>query len=259
MPVFNGAEHLSRICDLILRQTFQNLELIIINDGSTDSTETIAKTIQKKDARVRVFSQVNQGVSSARNFGIAKSSGEYLIFIDDDDEVPEDYVEIMLSHAQKHQKQLIVCPLLLGDKKVAIKRPLKEPKSKIEVVLKAILTNGAIYSPCNKIYSTSIIKEKKLLFQEGIKYGEDLIFNLEYIKYVEKILPVSNTYYKYRMTKESSSRAAAIDPSFRASMYTALKKFVKNQSNLKIKLLMFLIRTRWSASVIKNRLRRVNG
>ena len=95
VPVFNGAPYLSRCIDSILKQTYENLQILIIDDGSEDDSLNIAREYEGKDKRIRVFHQANQGVSSARNKGIQNADGDYLVFIVGDDYIADNMIETL--------------------------------------------------------------------------------------------------------------------------------------------------------------------
>ena len=95
VPVFNGAPYLSRCIDSILNQTYTNLQVLIIDDGSEDDSLEIAREYEAEDKRIRVFHQENQGVSSARNKGIQNADGDYLVFIDGDDHIADNMIETL--------------------------------------------------------------------------------------------------------------------------------------------------------------------
>ena len=96
IPVYNVEDFVEQCIDSILNQTYSNLEIIAVNDGSTDSSLKILENIKKKDSRVMIINQKNSGVSSARNAGIAKANGKYLVFVDADDFLARNFVDYML-------------------------------------------------------------------------------------------------------------------------------------------------------------------
>lgn len=107
VPVYNVEKYLARCLDSIVEQTYQNLEIILVNDGSTDSSGEICHQYAERDSRVRLFHQENQGQSAARNVGLDNMTGEYIIFVDSDDYISTRFVEILLNAQQKSQAPIV--------------------------------------------------------------------------------------------------------------------------------------------------------
>ena len=107
VPVYNVESYLKRCIESILNQTFRDFELILVNDGSTDNSEIICKEYALKDERIKYFYQRNKGVSEARNKGIDNSSGEYIQFIDSDDYVDENFLEIVVNRFKRDNSDIV--------------------------------------------------------------------------------------------------------------------------------------------------------
>lgn len=114
VPVYNVAPYLRHCIDSIINQTYQNIEIVFINDGSTDDSAEILTEYESKDSRIRVIHQKNGGLSNARNNGISNSKGSYITFIDSDDYVSKDYVSYLLDLLRKNnfQSKLAICSLM---------------------------------------------------------------------------------------------------------------------------------------------------
>ena len=109
IPVYNGETTLRKCVDSILAQTYENIEVILVNDGSTDRSEDICRSYEQIDPRVKVISKENGGLSSARNAGIDKSRGEYIFFIDSDDWIDSDTLEVLLNAALQKDTDVTGC------------------------------------------------------------------------------------------------------------------------------------------------------
>ncbi len=109
MPVYNVKEYLNMAVDSVLNQTFTNFELIIINDGSTDSSGTIAEEYQKKDSRVKVYHIENRGLANARNLALSYAKGDYITFVDSDDAIKEDYLECLYNNIIRYDADIAIC------------------------------------------------------------------------------------------------------------------------------------------------------
>ena len=182
IPVYNSEKYLFRCIDSVLNQTRSDFELILIDDGSKDQSADICKEYAKKDGRVKYIRQENAGVSAARNKGIAIASGDYIGFVDSDDEICPDMYETLLNGAEKSGADIVICdavtvysngtteedtlPNLSPDK--LIKRKEIQPEQLLYMA-------GAAWR-C--IYKKTLFEDKNIRFPVGIKLSEDRIFNI---------------------------------------------------------------------------------
>ena len=111
LPVYNVEKYLIKCLDSVIRQTYQKLEIILVDDGSTDSSGKICDEYANKDGRIKVFHKKNGGLSDARNYGIERSTGEYLAFIDSDDYVDDDYIEFLMNLTESGKYKISLCSL----------------------------------------------------------------------------------------------------------------------------------------------------
>jgi glycosyltransferase involved in cell wall biosynthesis len=109
IPIYNMENYLEECIESIIEQSYKNIEIILINDGSTDKSEIICRKYQIKDTRIKLISSKNKGVSNARNLGIEASTGEYISFIDPDDTVDKKYIEKLLIHMKKYCCDIVFC------------------------------------------------------------------------------------------------------------------------------------------------------
>ncbi|MBE6024850.1 MAG: glycosyltransferase [Cellulosilyticum sp.] len=109
VPTYNVEKYISKCLDSIISQTYENIEIIVVNDGSTDNSLSIVEEYEKKDARIKVFSQKNQGLSAARNTGIDNSKGEYLLFIDSDDYIETNMIEVLENNIRENNADISIC------------------------------------------------------------------------------------------------------------------------------------------------------
>lgn len=205
IPVYNREKTLGRCVESVLNQTYQNLEIILVDDGSKDRSVEIAKKYAKEDRRIKVIAKKNGGVSSARNTGIDAAAGEYLQFLDSDDYIENNMVEDMVYQLQTERTQLAVC----GFRELHSSRPeiIRKPETKTVTLVKnmdsrvkGLIENCLLQSSCNKLYVRSLIRER---FTSNLHYGEDLLFCLAYLKGIEKIVFLDKAYYIYDQTGES--------------------------------------------------------
>ena len=200
IPVYNSENSIGKCISSILNQSFDDFELIIVNDGSTDNSLNICQKYESADDRIRVFNRDNYGVSASRNFGMLKAFGNFIMFCDSDDTVEKDWVEKLYETIKQFPKHLINCGISKVNtgsvNKVTLDRniPVQEFEKKDYYLLYKIGVSGAVW---NKIFSNKIIKEKEILFDENISYAEDVKFCSDYYFYCDKIIMLNYSLYNY--------------------------------------------------------------
>lgn len=207
VPVFNSEKGIDRCIKSILSQTYSDLELILIDDGSSDRSAGICKQYEKKDPRVHLVQQENRGVSAARNRGLALAKGEYLQFVDSDDYIACSMCEKLVTHIEKSGADVVICghTELLGDVK-DVRLPRIEGKvylKELRQIYPEIFEKFILNSPCNKLYRKCKLIED---FPEDISLGEDLIFNLHNLKNMESVFFLKESLYFYVTHSESLNR-----------------------------------------------------
>lgn len=206
VPVFNAENYLGRLLDSVKKQTFQDYELILVNDGSSDKSAEIIEEYRERDPRIHVINQENSGAAAARNRGIEESHGKYLTFLDADDAIEADMLQVMVDNAYEHQSELVVCGIytdIIEKGQVVSSATMSAPDQVVkgnytirEYTIKT-MDKSIMYSPCNKLYVTSIIRNHSLLMRTDIDIGEDLVFNLNYIGFIDTLTMISTCYYHY--------------------------------------------------------------
>lgn len=202
MPVYNGERYIEAAIRSVLEQTYRNLELLIINDGSNDGTEKIVLVYSGRDRRIRYFSQANRGVSSARNFGLKNMRGSYFAFLDCDDMLPRESIDIRIRRFRKDET------LMFCDGRVVVfdHDPLVEKRSWMPsftgVPFKRLcrLSESCFFGP------TWLIKRDASLnymFDEDLTHAEDLFFFMTIAQY-GRYDYVQNTILNYRSSDNSA-------------------------------------------------------
>lgn len=210
IPIYNSGELLKRLINNLLRQTYYDLEILLINDGSTDNTEQICKEIVEKDIRFQYFYQKNAGVSAARNYGIIKSRGEYIAFLDADDEIDNNYFEELLSICQ--DTDIAICDVRIEDTRGTLISRFTLPKQVLtsEEALNYLLKRQNINSgPCAKLFRYSVVKQLK--FPE-LKVYEDILFVMKAFANAHTIGITDNTAYHYYQNEQSAMHNLAQSP-----------------------------------------------
>lgn len=203
MPCYNVSEYLADCLDTVIGQTYENLQIVLIDDGSKDDTLKIAEEYAARDKRVEVYTQKNQGVASTRNNLLDKVKGEYVLFIDSDDWVELDMVEHLVSLAVEHNVGMVMCDRVIND------APLSEKPIEIKTLEQKDAVRDFLYhgyfvgSLCNKLIKTPLIDGVK--FHPKISYGEDALFIWGVLQNLDKMVVTSKQLYHYRMNDLSIS------------------------------------------------------
>lgn len=204
VPVFNAGVYLEQCILSILNQSLKEIEVIAVNDGSTDKSGEILDKIAQQDSRLYVYHRENKGVSAARNFGINNAKGACIGFVDADDWIEPNMYEKMYYLIKRENADLIICNVNELKENGVFKR-LDLINESIDFTNNGILAFSDLmrfkydYSNWNKLYSRKVIAENSLRFDEGIKVYEDLLFNCCYFIFSNKALVLSDAYYNYRI------------------------------------------------------------
>lgn len=208
VPVYNVEQYLERCLDSLTNQTLQNIEIICINDGSTDNSLNILKQYIEKDKRIKIINQENRGVSVARNNGIEASQGEYIGFVDSDDYVDLDFFENLYNKAKKEDADIV-------ETKYYKFKKLKNNSQKL------VKRSGVYmyYNFCLNIYRTQFIKDNNIQFPIGIKIAEDSCFELEMLLKSNKTVILDKNkkscyYYILRKNSTTTNTISNIEDKF---------------------------------------------
>ena len=201
VPVYNVEEYLEECLTSIQHQTFTDIEVILVNDGSTDRSKEICERFCQQDSRFKLINQSNQGASVARNRGVKESIGEYIMFVDSDDVVKENIVEVLLSY-MKADVDLVECNLTQNKEELQKNKPIRvvfEGKSP-ESLVKCIAFKEVKFCAFTKLYRRELVE--KVPFLEGVIY-EDVYTGMNYLKYIRKMVAVDLKGYYYRVRPNS--------------------------------------------------------
>ena len=203
VPVYNSDKYLSRCLASICAQTYRDLEVIIIDDGSTDNSWAICQEWAYRDNRIRLFHQQNAGVSSARNKALSVSKGEFVMFVDSDDYMLPEMCRIMLSKMEAADADCVVCGTLEnnGGKWTSEKAVDYQSLKAFKAEFAYWVTTELFSPPWNKLYRQSLIKSR---FPEDVSFGEDLIFNLNYLSSCSRISVIKDALYFHEKGNEMS-------------------------------------------------------
>ncbi len=223
IPVYNVEEYLVKCVDSILGQTYQNLEVILVNDGSTDTSGSICDAFVPKDSRVRVIHKENGGLSSARNAGLDAAKGEYISFIDSDDWIEPNAYAHLLGLMERCQVKLVCGGNMdvygeTGERKLGLTPEKEEVITAEEMVGRMFLWQGCDSSVCDKIFHRSLLENFR--FPEG-KVSEDVAITYKIVLGAETVAMSNLPFYNYYHRTGSISRATGItDKFFHFSQHT---------------------------------------
>ncbi len=208
IPVYKAAATIRRCVKSVLNQTYNDYELILVDDGSPDESGLICDEFSMIDSRVCVIHQKNAGPSVARNNGIFYAKGDIITFIDSDDWIEQDYLEMM-----KKKWDCIRCDLVVSgiernfpsktEYLVTDDRQFTIETSNADFFHELVLSK-LIYGPCNKFYSRKVIQDNNIVFPSNLDYGEDRLFNYKYLKHTNTVATTAYCGYHYVMGNEES-------------------------------------------------------
>lgn len=214
VPMYNTIQYIKRCVDSILKCDFTDIEIIIVNDGSSDGCGELCKKLYGNETNVILVEQENHGVSHARNVGMTVASGEWITFVDSDDYISEEYfcafdvhsgydlliMDLYKDERAKHDFSECVCRYEKEDITEIIARTIK---------CEQLVSNGRVTlrGPVCKIYRSAIINKYNIRFPENITMGEDELFNIEYISHCRVITYINHPVYIYEKRKGSITRS----------------------------------------------------
>lgn len=202
IPVYNAEEYLDRCLNSILSQDFSSYEVVLVDDGSTDSSPLICDRYSSTDARFRTIHKMNGGVSSARNAGINVAKGEYLMFVDSDDSLPDGAMKTLYASASGRADFVLGgFDVIADDVRYLTRIPsgiFFEEDALASFFDRNVVRNGVyLNSPWAKLFARRIIVNERLLFDESLSYGEDMIFVNTFLLYACRIAVAREPVYNY--------------------------------------------------------------
>ena len=201
LPVYNAQNHLARCVGSICAQTYSNIEIIILNDGSKDQSLPVCEEFRAKDPRIVLVDKENSGVADTRNLGLKLAGGKYVQFVDSDDYLDPDFTAALVAAAEEHTADLVIAPYKMReygflpagvyDKDTFALRLMDKPASYFYSVL------------WNKLYRRDLLTRNDIQFVSEMHWAEDLVFNLRYIQYAETFVSIGKAGYYYVQNPQS--------------------------------------------------------
>ena len=204
VPAYNVSDYIETCVQSILTQTYSDIEVIIVDDGSTDGTSRLCDSIADSDSRVVVYHKANGGVSSARNMGIKHAKGDYVMFVDGDDWLDRTCIYDMMQRIKENKSDACSCNKYFKNNTIQVATSIYSDKAlPASDVLKKHLSYGFIASPCLTIWKRACVRD--VLFNETIHTLEDWEYNFRCLARVSNICILDKAYYHYRTVNGSAS------------------------------------------------------
>lgn len=232
LPVYNAQSHLERCIGSILAQTYRDLELIILNDGSKDQSLPVCEAFRAKDSRILLVDKDNSGVSDTRNLGLKLAGGKYIQFVDSDDHIAPDYTQHLVTAAEQNHADLVIAPY-----KMVIPAGVSKPEQVLEKLQDDLGVMSVARPPevreygflpagiydkdtfalrlmdkpasyfysvlWNKLYRRDILTGNDIRFTSELRWAEDLVFNMQYIQYAQTFVSIAAPGYFYVQNPQS--------------------------------------------------------
>ena len=228
IPVFNTEKYISKCLSSLVNQTLDDIEIICVNDGSTDNSLEIIEKIANNDARIKIINQEHKKQGAARNAGLRIAEGEYIGFVDSDDWIDLNYYEMLYNTAKKYDADIALATnVRIGNGKTKKRLEITEEKT-AETLQEKIDIGNQVKNPCptNKIYRHSMLKDNNIIWPEGV-FCEDKLFTIQAIYYANKIVTVPDVNYYYFRNPNST-------------VHTKSEKHTLDKNNAKKAVLNFL-------------------
>lgn len=260
IPIFNTSKYLPDCLDSVLAQTHNNLEIILIDDGSTDESAQIADHYAQKDPRIKAIHQKNHGQSSARNIGVQKATGKFISFVDSDDSIKPNFISQLLTPYNSANISLTVCGIhykrlkskSAEDVYIRPTRPRRPNESSKTYILRLLTLDGRMYSSVNKLFLSKVAKT--IAFDEKLNFAEDTKFVLDYLNKAKgEISFILKPLYVYNFgTSTSTIKTTGTEWANWQTSYDNLKTWLGPHPTITEKFWLHLVHLRWRISYIRS-------
>jgi glycosyltransferase involved in cell wall biosynthesis len=227
IPIYNAEKDLAFCLNSVLNQTYQELEIILVDDGSSDTSSMICDEYAKRDPRIMVYHRSNKGVSAARNYGIEKATGMFLLFVDADDTIEPEMVEGCMQLANSHQADLVICSFRYHkiDDHCLVENSLGShysgsAKELFQNWFSVLMEKELLNPPWNKLIKRELLMWSQIRFHEKFSICEDRAFSIQIIAASRKTVLTDKIYYNYYLKK-----AGTLVFQFHENYYEALSYF----------------------------------
>lgn len=237
IPFYNGIKYLEDCVRSVQAQTLREIEILLVDDGSTDGSGDLADSLAREDARIRVLHQENQGPSATRNNGVDASRGAYIGFVDADDLVEPQMYEKLYDAAVSLSCELVTCTYnsfretgLIAVTKPRFPMNTRLSPEEIREQMPRLLCDGSLQFTWRRLYAASLVREKQIRYNPQIRIGEDAVFNMACLLRADGVAAIDDCLYHYRYVPTSLIRSKAYTPHMTPSMlrqYEAKKQLAQ--------------------------------
>lgn len=232
IPVYNVEKFILKTVESVIDQDYKDIEIILVDDGSSDNSARIIDELAKRDNRIICIHKENGGVSSARNAGLKIATGEYVTFIDGDDWVEPNYVSYLLNIVEKNKCEIGMNKNNYSDYSMCSSD--REYVVKAEKAIEWIYLGDIFVAVWNKIYKMSFLKNNNILFDEKIWFGEGMLFNIDCLQFVDKVVVGEKSVYHQISNPNSAMRKFNVDSNLCGIKSLEIQKMHWKKSNSKI-------------------------
>lgn len=204
VPVYNVETYLEKCVNSIINQTYKNLEVILIDDGSTDSSGIICDEIARKDSRIKVIHKKNFGVSAARNLGLDNANGEYIGFVDSDDWIEPNMYELLYREIEENNSDIAICDVFLEKEFIEVHKVISQNKNIFnkDEIFEMLLDNNGFNWLCNKLFKKDLFNDVRI--DPRIHMGEDILCVCQCISKGSTFTYISEPLYHYLIREDSA-------------------------------------------------------
>ena len=232
LPVYNAQNHIARCLESICAQSWQNIEVIVLNDGSKDQSLPVCEAFRAKDERIVLVDKANSGVSDTRNLGLKLASGKYVQFVDSDDYIDPDFTEHLVTAAEQNNADLVIAPYKMVIPAGASKPEQVLDKLQDELGVMTVarppevreygFLPAGVYTQdefarhlmdkpasyfygvlWNKLYRRDLLVDHQIQFTSEVRWAEDLVFNMQYLEYANVLVSIPEAGYYYVQNPQS--------------------------------------------------------
>ena len=240
IPAYNNADTVGKAIDSVLQQNYDNLEVVVVDDGSTDETGRLLDELAAKEPRLKIVHQANGGPAAARNRGLGEADGDYVIFVDADDSMMGDSIGAMVEMMESEHLDWVISGMrwirVSEDGKRSVSETIDDlmrlhgPKEIKKHFFDFLHANLILNSMCAKLYKREIIREHDIVVNDKLDMGEDFQFNLSYIRYAKMVDTYPKSIYSYEMYRSTlTNRYREHLFQDRKLSTTLLKEFLEEQ------------------------------
>lgn len=232
IPVYNSEDYIEQLLRHFVTQNNNRFEVIVVDDGSKDNSLSICQKVSEQNDFIVVLSQRNQGASAARNYGLRNARGKYIVFVDSDDSITDDYVSALTQICETNNSDLIQLNWLQGSSEEGYKPAYTDLVDSSPSVKEYCceLLQQKFNPPWNKVYKRSLIDRYGIIFNTNMVMGEDLEFTIKYVNNIQSVSINSRYLYKYFLNADGlCARASLSYFSDLRKIYDAMQKLVFNR------------------------------